>query len=687
MNKFRQILLSPEWWLVIIPLIAYRQIAFFQHTMQWDMTDQAFVWHRFISECFHQHILPLWCPYSRFGYPFFADPQSGLFYPPTWFFTYFFDYTLYTNNCEFIFHVIAAAFAMRFLLVTFQVGRFTACTFGLVYALSGPFVSNATHISFICSLCWLPFVLGSYIRLLKTTEYCYALLTALFLYLQLSGGYVGISIILFYVMSFICLYYLIYIFPLLLHKRKFIRSHMLLGVVTVLLSVGFIYAVSKGLPYIDRRDGISREMANSIAFTPPCLLTLFYPGIADSDFVHFGTDLTMRNLYMGALTLILIMISLFRPRRVKWIVLGGSILSLLMAMGDHTPLRGWLYSYVPLMNLFRMAAIFRFFSCIGFVALAAFGFDEIFEKSYQVSLAALKNFIGIAALLLLTILSFILVEKNPSLHYPDLSSLIVFSDYLKHTDKWSTVFLQSCIDITALGIALFALIYFKENLRLQKYFFAGLVLLDMGIAVQGNVFSTVANPKTVADVQCNIEKLPKGFPIISNDKLGAYSEWNDTSLAPPIWHSAGFLQKHITFDGNNSYNLIAYNQLADRKDFYQLLSQRKIISTQPESMGIVIKRFYPGRILFDINSDKDATVYIGQLYFPGWTSSIDGGVKQAIGIEANTNFMSCHIPAGHHMVNLVFAPTAIDAVFSYTVVIFVFMSMCTLLFFLKPVIL
>lgn len=688
MDKIRKISLRAEWWLVIIPLVAYRQIAFFKSTMQWDMTDQVFVWHRFMSECFHYHILPLWSPYSRLGYPFFTDPQSGFFYPVVSALAYFFHYTLYTNNAEFILHVIGAAFALRYLLMGLNVSRYTACIFGLVYAFSGPFVSNASHIVFIYSLCWLPFVLGSYIRLLKSADYRYALLTALFLFMQITGGYAGLSIILFYVLLFVLLYYAVFIF----RSSRFgivrvIINHVVLAVCAMLLLVGFMYAVFKGLPYIDRQNGISLQMANGQAFTPASMLSLVFPFAVNNEHVYFATDITMRNLYMGLLTLLLIVVSFLQPNRNKWVLLTGSILFLFAAMGAATPLRALLFKFVPLMNMFRMASIFRFFACIGFLILAASAFDEIFEEKLEASMASFKKYILIAIGLVVCCTTVMLFISIGNFHKPADFSLYTLTGYFRHEAVYNVLFVEGFIQLLVLSSAIFILIIWKNNSLLHKYMLAALMVFDMVVSVQGNMFSTISCGRSLVQIQSTIDKLPNGFPAIQNLPLITHNEWNDTSIAPPVWHNAGFLKKRVTFDGYNGYNLTAYNELADGKDFYKIIAKRKLISTSNDSVQVSILGFTPGYMSVNVKSDTAAKVYIGQMYFPGWVISIDGGNKIPVAKEAGTNFIMCNVPKGSHKIDLLFKPSGAKFAFIYTLIAFITCLAITAMLFIRPVIL
>jgi hypothetical protein len=642
--------------------------------MEWDMTNQVFVWHRFISECFHAHILPVWCPYSRLGYPFFADPQSGLFYPITWLLTYFFHYSLYTNDLEYTIHVIGAAFGMRFLLRSLDTGRYTACIFGLVYALSGPFVSNATHIILIYSLCWIPFIIGSYIRLLQTSDHRYAVLTALFLFLQISGGYIGITIILIYVLAFALVYYLAYkIIPAGRNLKPVFLNQLLAGLYTCLLSGGFLYAVSLGLPFIDRAGGISHDIATSVPFTPLSFLTFLFPWIGGNESLKFGTDITMRNLYLGSLTLPLIVASVSSFRLSRVIIFAGCLFFLVASLGAYAPVRGWLYDYVPLMKLFRMAAIFRFFAAIGFIVLAAGAFDEIFEQHNM----ALSNTARKATVLLLSVIVLFSIislfrSKGPCL--PGSISLQAFTTYLSHTNIYHVFFLETVICITLLIPALFILAYNKANATWPKYLFAALILLDMGIAVQGNVFSTIAAPRRLSEIQNQINKLPAGFPIIPNVPLSSFNQWNSTDIAPPIWNNAGFLRKQITFDGYNGYNLNAYNLLGDSMNFFAIL-KRNFIST-PDSAAISIIKFSPNQLSFQIHSPMGMPVCIGQVFFKGWCVKIDGESKPNILTEDSTHLMLCDMTPGGHLVEMSFEPAGVRFAFTYTVVVFLIAMVC-----------
>lgn len=97
-------------------MLAFRQVAFFDYTMKWDIMDQFFPCRFFISECLRHKIFPFWCPYISFGYPFYADPQGGTFYPLTWIISFISGYNVYSIAYDYLIHVAIAGIAFYYLL-------------------------------------------------------------------------------------------------------------------------------------------------------------------------------------------------------------------------------------------------------------------------------------------------------------------------------------------------------------------------------------------------------------------------------------------------------------------------------------------------------------------------------------------------------------------------------------------
>ncbi len=646
MQRLAQIAARPAIWMVAVLIAAYWQVALCHYPLQWDAVNQIFVWHRYIAECFHAHVLPLWAPYSRLGYPLYADPQSGLFYPIVWLLTLGGHYTLRSNDLEFFIHVLLAAWGMRSLLRTLGISGATASVFGVLYAMSGPMTGHATHTTLVVSMAWVPLVLSCYIQWLRNGRIYHLLLTALYVYMEVTGGYVGITIILIYVMAAVFLYHI--------GKQpmrsavviKLLTRHLWLGLFVAIVSAGFLYAVAQGQPYIDRGEGITRATAGGIPFTPVCLLTMVYPALTGDGNLSWGTDTTMQSLYIGLLPLLLVvLVILLQPGRRTVMIALASLLTLLAAMGGHTPLRGWLYDYVPLMKLFRHAGIFRLFTCIGFIVLSAIGFDAIEDQRFR---RRLRN-----AVLVLFIMTAVIW----------IAGLTIAGTTVMHAIA-SVSLSVVCIALAALVVLALPESFLSWPVR--KVLIALLLIIDLGLSVQRTMFITIACDRPLSSIQKVIDQYPRGFPLPSNDPITSYGQWNDSTIAPPLWQNAGFLRKQISFEGYNGFNLKTYNLMREQADFFQRYGHKPLVSGDRKTT-IQISAFDPGRFGIEVDCSQDMQLTLAQIYFPGWRASID---KMEVPVAENADhFVSCSVPIGHHQVDFYFSPKGAKAAFIYTLLI------------------
>jgi hypothetical protein len=240
--------------ILLVLLLALHPISFLFYTMKWDMMDQFFPCRFFISECLQNGQLPLWSPFINYGYPFHADPQSGVFYPVTWLFSLLGGYNVYTIAAEYLLHIFIAALSFYAFLRQFKVSRLSATTFGITYALSGVFISNAQHLTWVVSMAWMPMVVLLFYRLLQQPQLQSALAFSLTAYLFMTGGYPGFAIILFY---FLVAYSLLNFIQLIGSRDSQAVKNTSLSLATgafvfALISSGFIFSIVQAMPDIAR---------------------------------------------------------------------------------------------------------------------------------------------------------------------------------------------------------------------------------------------------------------------------------------------------------------------------------------------------------------------------------------------------------------------------------------------------
>jgi hypothetical protein len=100
--------------------------------------------------------LPLWNPYSASGEPWLANPQTGVFYPPTWIFLVLPFATAYMLFL--LFHLVVLAWG-SYLLLERQNARGAAMVGAAAILLSGPVLSLVDTANNLQTLAWIPFAL------------------------------------------------------------------------------------------------------------------------------------------------------------------------------------------------------------------------------------------------------------------------------------------------------------------------------------------------------------------------------------------------------------------------------------------------------------------------------------------------------------------------------------------------
>lgn len=94
--------------------------------------------------------------------------------------------------------------------------------------------------------------------------------------------------------------------------------------------------------------------------------------------------------------------------------------------------------------------------------------------------------------------------------------------------------------------------------------------------------------------------------------------------------------------------------VADRK-FEQQLGKAV---TQDGSALATLKQYEPNRLVYDINTDKGGVVVFSEIYYPGWTATIDGQSAE-LG-RANYILRALSVKPGKHQVVLAFHPTSLQ---------------------------
>lgn len=683
--------LTPYILLFFIVLIAYWQVGFFQYSLKWDTADAYYPWRFFLAECLRHGHLPLWMPYEMLGYPFFADPQSAAWYPPAWIIALLSGYTMPGVQLEFILSVCMGGWGFYKLAKAFNQSSFAALLIAVSYACSGFFIGNAQHLTWIISAAYLPWIFYYYLKIIRENKIQDALLLALFMFLLLTGGYPAFLMLIGYTLLFIFIFHVLQ----LSYRKKisqliaFIKANAITLIVFLLLGAGIIASIMQVQPFINRGAGTSLHSANANPFSPASLLSFLFPfaGIRNTEF--FGTDLSMINTYIGIFALLLLgsAISSFRMGRLKIVLLVYGLLSMLASFGAATPIRKWLYEYVPFMNMFRHASLFRLFFIIPFLLIAGFALDLLMQGDGKIR----RNFkwISISLFLIIAVIIPIAIHKN----YSGASFLDLITNrkqFFEHSTIYDHIIIQSFIQLFFIS-TLLAAFYFIKEIKWKKAAILTLVAFDLILSTQLNMFSTVVFDIPTQTVTEKTARQPSGFPIPKQEELYLHKEvW--TEELSPLWKNIYIFYKQPSADGYNPFALLSYEKLTETKSFDSLLhhpfvylsdtivsyqsfnpfkdsiANKKMIYVEDSIYAkyknrnlksfsednIAITGFNPNRIEVDMTIKQEQILTLLQNNFKGWHVKTDG--KEVPFFTSNLAFISLLVPAGTHHVTFEYKP-------------------------------
>lgn len=699
-HKYLSVLL-----LFILSIAAFWQVFFLQKGLKWDVIDSFLPARYFVSESLRLGIIPLWNPYLYLGTPSFGDMVS-VWNPEVWVVSLFTTYSNVTLQFIFIFYIFLSGVGMLKLLRFFKVNEYFAIAGGVTYMLSGLMIGNAQNLAVVAGAAWLSFVVLFYWKFLKNISWKTLLPLLFFLYLILFNGYPGLSIILMYLLGTFFVVELMTKIRLKDPLQKFFIYHFyLLFLLTAIASV-LIISYFQVKPYIGQMAGISMDWALMHPFTLHSLITFFTPlaGIKNPEF--FKTDMSMTNIYVGIITLVFFMVSLFlKKNRFVWIVSVFGLIALLASLGNVLPVRKYFFEFLPFMNVFRYPAIFRLFVIFP-VVFSGFYFMETILTKKKVLL-----FSGLIVMFFLIL--YLLIKSYPEVNFETLKLFDNHLTFFEKLDKLSfkeVIFFQAIIQSVFIVITGIVLFFKKPTLWLTF-----LMIIDMLISVQLNAPFTVfsqEDPKVLAE---KLETLPKVYPIPDARELIYNTDLS--GQFPPVWRNTNLFQKRVSPFGFGSFIIKDFVFLTDSfPEFSQKIFHHPVVyftnQIKPESelkkglptnkdnlylkevdfekyknqintnssltdAKITSLAFSPVSMKFDVSNENFGFLCLLQNYFPMWNATIDG--KNVPVIKANISLMSVPVTKGNHTVELTFSDTWIKYAFTFGMIVLI---VCLLYYFL-----
>jgi Bacterial membrane protein YfhO len=649
-----------------------------------------------VSECIQSGQLPFWSPYIYMGFPLHGDMQSGAWNPFVIFISLFTRYNLTVLHIESLLYVFIAGIGMYKLLSAFNLNEKTKIVSAIGYMCCGFITDSGQFIVWLGSAAFVPFVLLYYYRILYQPQLRNTVKTAIALLLLLTAGYPSFFIFCAYIMLAGFIIRTLQVFreknTIVANKKIFLLQHLWLILFIAALALPALISYAQLLPEYERGSGTTLQKALSNPFNPFCSISYLTPMAVTKEHPFIHTDLSARNAFAGLFTLVFFIAALQKKLTgMQRFALGVLIFSFLFSLGDATPLRGFCYRFMPLMDTFRHPANMRLFTTIALFLIAAFSLHHFFERPspvltpYRLSaLAILLLLIGLMGIYfsdaqlipgMRALMSAIKTGGDKRIAVKAIAENFSFADYLIVQAFIQSVFL------------VFFFIWTRKKIRpglITALFIANIIL-----AAEFSIPATFVSKQSPAAMNELIDNSVHGFPL--PDMKSSLSENNkDENWYQQQYELGGFYSKKSTIQHNvitpsflkiqdrflwaiSLQNMVsgypvAYCpdsiiQFKDTGTIAGIDLQKKYLFTneltleQPNQHTIKAIAFGPNRLAFELNTEKATYLVIQQNYHKAWKATVDG--KAIDIVPVNIAFMAVPVQPGRHSIALQYQPAGI----------------------------
>jgi len=340
----------------------YRDFGIFSYPL-------AFHFH----ECFWRGELPLWNSLNCCGVPFLAQWNTQVLYPPSLFFLIF--PLSWSLGVFCLLHLFWAGLGMFLLAERWTQNRLAAGFAGIVFAFSGLMLSSLIWPATVAGLAWMPWVAWLTERAWREGNKMIPLAALTGAMQMLSGGVEAVLMV--WVM-------LGGLWAMDFFREKASRLKMTVRAALVVLLVAGLSAAQllpffELLQYSRMQQGISAEMwpmpASGWAnFMAPLFHCRSYQGVFMQENQSWAN-----SYYVGVLTVMLAVAGLWLARRERRVWTMGALMfiCMILALGDATPVYGWLVRHFNAAGLMRFPVKFVILPVFVLPLMAASAFSKM----------------------------------------------------------------------------------------------------------------------------------------------------------------------------------------------------------------------------------------------------------------------------------------------------------------------
>ncbi len=323
----------------------------------------------------------LWDPLGFFGHPFAANPQSEAFYPFNFLFLLM---PAFSALGWYVFlHWILFLFFSFLAFCEFGFEKESAFAMSLALGFGGFFCSLSVLIVLLSTVSWTAVELFLLARAMKDRAWFYSLLAGLAFAVQILAGEVQMA----------ALGWLLIAMTLLIHRPagvgiKRIAFALAAALVSGIILSSFQWLLTREmLPLSNREGGYGWREAEYWSLLPARLREFLVPSYFLSTRGAHLWGLGLFNYYPYLLSIYpglgVLMISLrsLRPNEFRaWLWFLASLFGTIIALGQYTPVYGWLLGHLPGFDLFRFPEKFIMLPAFGLVMMTGLGMDDLFRS-------------------------------------------------------------------------------------------------------------------------------------------------------------------------------------------------------------------------------------------------------------------------------------------------------------------
>jgi hypothetical protein len=346
--------------------------------------------------------LPLWDSNQFGGYPFLANPQVALFYPPTWL-----AILLPTHigiSLYIALHLWLAGVGMLLFVRHMGGSWLGAGLAALAFMFSGFMTARifAGHLGLVATDSWLPWLLLATGWSVRRGDAASAVVAGLPFGLAILAGH-STSLI---HIGFAWIGFVLYLF--ITHARRW----SVLRQAAIVILTGLALSAVQTIPFLEfsrvsaRSAAPNFEFASAFSFPPAHLIALLIPEFfGEPTRAGYWSVPNFEELtyYVGVLPLLALIVALRRPTRSTWFYVALMAFGLLAALGSYGFLYRLLYDLLPPFRLARAPARAAFL--FTFAASALLGEtitilqrDEGLHRRFMRLLPLIAGVLGIAGL-------------------------------------------------------------------------------------------------------------------------------------------------------------------------------------------------------------------------------------------------------------------------------------------------